>query len=270
MSSTASPKPIEVRPASSSTPPKSSSPSSSPPSSSPSSSAASSAKNVNNVNNVLAPVKTDPLANIKPVQYSNPWDFVPDQPVVVAKPPAATTTTSNNNNAANVSIGSSNCDSSSGVSSASANSNKQEETTSSSKAFTTAFSSRDDWSLNNVSTNGNNVSILNDGGGPASLFDVKWEENDDDKLGVVATDKQGGRKDEFWSLDGSGILDDPFDAEWAALATRNNTKNVVNVTTNPFIASSSSSVGVNNSDNNAVVAADPSTQKSVQTFEIQM
>ena len=52
----------------------------------------------------------------------------------------------------------------------------------------------------------------------------------------------------------SRILDDPFDAEWAALATRNNTKN-----TNPF----------KSSEEGAAVVGDGSEQ-DFKAFELQM
>ena len=49
----------------------------------------------------------------------------------------------------------------------------------------------------------------------------------------------------------SRILDDPFDAEWAALATRNNSKN-----TNPF--------------KNGGEAGDGGEERDFKTFELQM
>ena len=52
----------------------------------------------------------------------------------------------------------------------------------------------------------------------------------------------------------SRILDDPFDAEWAALATRNNTKN-----TNPF----------KSGEEGAAVVGDGSEQ-DFKAFELQM
>ena len=55
--------------------------------------------------------------------------------------------------------------------------------------------------------------------------------------------------------DSSRILDDPFDAEWAALATRNNTKN-----TNPF----------NNGDGGAAVGDSGGGERDFKTFELQM
>ena len=52
----------------------------------------------------------------------------------------------------------------------------------------------------------------------------------------------------------SRILDDPFDAEWAALATRNNSKN-----TNPF----------KSSEDGAAVVGDGS-ESDFKAFELQM
>ena len=37
-------------------------------------------KSVHSNNKTLSQIKPDPLSNVKPVVYDNPWDLVPDQP----------------------------------------------------------------------------------------------------------------------------------------------------------------------------------------------
>ena len=83
--------------------------------------------------------------------------------------------------------------------------------------------------------NGSSVS----GGGGADSFDV----NNGTGGGAEVTEPS------------SRILDDPFDAEWAALATRNNTKN-----TNPF-----------KNEDGAVVGDDGvGGEQDCEAFELQM
>ena len=159
----------------------------------------------------------DPLANVKPVRYDNPWDLVPDQPV---KSGGGSNNNSGNNNAnaANVSIGSSNCDSSSGVSSCASSSNnaavaaaaaapKQQQQLQQQPASASIPS---DWS--SPFGEGAEVNTTTNSG--------KWVDDFDVVPGGGGEDRSSANN-EFWSLDGSGILDDPFDAEWAALAARN-------------------------------------------------
>ncbi|XP_059096442.1 protein numb homolog isoform X2 [Tigriopus californicus] len=155
----------------------------------------------------------------KSVPFSNPWDFVPDQP--------------NKNGPSSL-----NCDSSSGISSVSGNSNS-------------------------FSTN-NNPSSSNGGGqgGQSSAFFTSPSQED------WSYSKTSGKAEDLWGeADKSAILDDPFDAEWAALATRNNSKNATTTTmtgatstastpTNPFRTSPS--------DNN------PPANNSIKTFEMKM
>ena len=158
----------------------------------------------------------DPLANVEPVKYDNPWDFVPDQPNNLSnKAPSLV--------AANKLI---NCDSSSGVSSTSSgNSNN----------------AMVDWSA------------INGKKSVPDSFETSWSNNDEDD------------KSEFWD---SRILDDPFDAEWAALATRNNAKNNTNpFTSDVFVSNSSTSSG---DDNNVSPAPAEVVDGFKAEFELQM
>ena len=161
--------------------------------------------------------------NALPVHHDNPWDFVPDQPKQLASP----------------AINTNNCDSSSGISSTSGNSNVNVGPSSGgggSGGGGQAFSSSDDWFQNGTAPKDEDP------------FEDKW-----------ALEKPVAEKDEFWAMNGSGILDDPFDAEWAALATRNNSKNTNNTdnTHNPFRSEQQTEKVEGNSE-------------AVQTFELQM
>lgn len=140
---------------------------------------------------ILQPEKTDPLANVQPVQYDNPWDFVPDQTKYSGAPQGLTKPSSN-------------CDSSSGVSSSASTSNGG-----------VASGQTPDW----LTTNG----VLDGKKSPTH------------SLGSASSKEWNA---EFWSKDpfdtSAAILDDPFDAEWAALATRNSSRNDIQSPTNPF------------------------------------
>lgn len=139
--------------------------------------------------------KPDPLANVKPVQYDNPWDFVPDQPTKL--------NTSGNSAKSNTN------DSSSGISSTCSVNNQNNLPT-----ISNAFD--DDWVSKDADF--------------AKDSDF-WQEEE-----VKNANNKNGFKD-LWSLnDSNGILDDPFDAEWAALATRKNNVNGENISApnNPF------------------------------------
>eukprot|EP00095_Tigriopus_kingsejongensis_P008971 maker-scaffold334_size202906-snap-gene-1.39 protein:Tk08971 transcript:maker-scaffold334_size202906-snap-gene-1.39-mRNA-1 annotation:"protein numb" len=135
----------------------------------------------------------------KPAQFSNPWDFVPDQP--------------NKNGPSSI-----NCDSSSGISSVSGHSN--------------SFNTQNGQAM---------------GGGSSAFFSSPTQDEWNSKTQTL--EELGGKSEEFWGeADKSAILDDPFDAEWAALATRNNSRNTdpisTNPTTNPFRETTSDTNGV--------------------------
>jgi hypothetical protein len=105
--------------------------------------------------------------NALPVQYDNPWDFVPDQPSSNSK--------NNSGNSGHLP----NYDSSSGISSS--------------------------------SNHSGNIAIPFANHAPA--LDDNWFLFDSKSSHLNGLETAWGDK--------SGILDDPFDAEWAALATRN-------------------------------------------------
>ena len=145
-------------------------------------------------------VNKDPLANVKPVQYDNPWDFVPDQPVV---------TNTNPKTVSNAAIINS-CDSSSGISSSSGNDSSSSSSSSGNNNGNHLFpASADAWG---------NVAKEDDNNGKA-VIDNFWNEVDDNAAAAASSNPVHARSKS------GGILDDPFDAEWAALATRNNSKN---------------------------------------------
>lgn len=157
------------------------------------------------------------------VPFSNPWDFVPDQP--------------NKNGPSSL-----NCDSSSGISSVSGNSN--------------SFSTNN----NPSSSNGGGQ-----GGGQSSAFFTSPSQED-----WSYPKHSGSKAEDLWGeADKSAILDDPFDAEWAALATRNNSKNATttNITTTGVTSTASTPTNpfrTSPSDNN------PHPTIGIKTFELKM
>lgn len=194
--------------------------------------------------------------SVKPVQHTNPWDFVPDQPkqnllgdpALSAPFSAAAPTALAPSSAAAVA---NHCDSSSGVSSTGSNAFNFAASSSSSALF--ANGGADDW-FNNA--DGKKPSS----GGFETSFDLSNKLNGSSVSGGGDFDVNNGVGAEVAEPsrildDSSRILDDPFDAEWAALATRNNTKN-----TNPF----------KNGDGGAAVGDSGGGERDFKTFELQM
>lgn len=165
-----------------------------------------------------------PPTQSKPVVFDNPWDLVPDQPI-------------NNNTNKNLS----NCDSSSGISSTSSS------------------------------------YVVKPGGGVSGQMDQavvngngnKWLDEISDSLSHLQPPSSSDNNKKILSLNNgddhsqtvAGILDDPFDAEWAALATRDTSRTCNNM--NPFTTTTT------------MTTPDPSTSSHDsnnvhKTFELQM
>lgn len=170
--------------------------------------------------------------NARPVQYDNPWDFVPDQPNV------NNTSNTSSNISANSKVqvsNNGNCDSSSGISSSSGHSNGN--------------------AIIQKPVNGV-FSVAGVGG----VDDDEWFSNTHHH-GFDAGSGSAAGKEEFWSLSESGILDDPFDAEWAALAARKEPSSTTS-STNPFNAHPVDTSNAEQTSNGSM--------PNVKAFELQM
>ena len=91
---------------------------------------------------------------------------------------------------------------------------------------------------------------------------------------VVSEESALATKEDFWEVAQQSILDDPFDAEWAALATRNNSKNATTqmMTTTAAAAGvvtrkTPTSLSPTNPFLNRELGSNPAATK---TFEMQM
>lgn len=160
------------------------------------------------------------LSNVKPVVYDNPWDLVPDQPSLQLASSASTSAaTKGQNNLLGLSQQQQhvNCDSSSGVSSSSMSSQNG-----------TTLGSRPGGERSDHVVEENGEAEQHLAPGQAWLEGVMA---DSVKMAAVSkassptprTDQQmdDDRPHQEWGGEAAAsVLDDPFDAEWAALATR--------------------------------------------------
>jgi hypothetical protein len=268
---------------------------------------------------VIPQTKPDPLSNVKPVVYDNPWDLVPDQPMINVLSASATL----NNNQEDVDDAKvamdksshnqniSNCDSSSGISSSSATSlqrtanppagansegivgdhqhyhqlwldeipnnatkvldiqsEKSEASKIKSRDITVisgngVTSHTDNRPTENIFMNGSQYSV-----DPYNVqhkdTSLKTPENkiagSEPTIDITATN--------LWNNVSAVVLDDPFDAEWAALATRENVTPTSGVEKSHELNRESPSS--TNPFTNAPSQLQNNSSSAIKAFELQM